>query len=803
MKVNRPKQTAPANLFTKSSLALAIAAASTTPTAVVFAEAGVIEEVVVTATRRNQSVQDVPYNISAISGNEMSNVGATSLTDVVRLVPGLASTDVGQRQAINSTLILRGINANNPGRNSITQNITDPAVSMYVGEVPMYFNIRLSDVERVEVLRGPQGTLYGSGSVGGTLRFIMTEPSSEETIFDVSSRLAGNSESSGLDYSVDVIANLPISDSAALRLNAGYQQSAGVVDANNLIVTDASGVPVLTGGIDSDAVTRSQSETDEFDSWYVRGALRVDINENVEAILTLLHQEDSGDGDSIGRITDNDTDVDGWEHTQHGLVPVEFENDMASLEITADLGFASFTSATSFVDSQQDLQIDIAGLYSNLSPLYFGYPEGQILAPSLFDQGSEVLTQEFRLVSQGDGPWDWVVGGWYKDQEQEAFFNDVLPGFERWASDPTSSGSIVAALYYPGMQTVADVFAYFQGVPVAEADLLNPYVQNRTMEFEDKAVFGELTYHITDQWQVTGGFRAFRQDFSQKNAIDFPVIGPFFQVRQNTDADFSDEIFKFNTSYDIGEDHMVYFTWSEGFRHGGANGFPTAGTGAVTTVPIEYQADEATNYEIGLKGRLFDSKVRYSAAIYRVEWDSPQLDVFLGLLAVPSVINGDEAESEGLEIEINAQVTDNLSVNFGYGYTKAELTNDVDVAGDMAMDGDPLPGVPEHQASLTVNHFAPLSDGEELHTYLSASYRDEVETSFNPVFADYATVDGYTTVNMGVNWVSDKYSLGVYVNNLTNEEGLTGVRLSGPTFNDHGFLIRPRSYGVAFKYSFK
>lgn len=525
--------------------------------------------------------------------------------------------------------------------------------------------------------------------------------------------------------------------------------------------TDSNGVPVLSDPADVDSagvILPTDEDTDEFKSWYARGAFLWDISDHAQATLTFLHQEDDGEGDTISGITDNGTSLRDYEHTQRSLVPLDIENDMLSLDISVDLGFATLTSATSYVDIDQKITVDNAGLYANLSGLYFGYPEDQIVAPSYFEQGSKVFTQEIRLVSQGDGDWDWVVGAWYKDQEQEAFFNDTLPGYERWASDPNSYGSQIVAAYYPGAgNTVADFWgAYYQGTPNPILD--DPYVQNREMDFEDLAAFGEVTYHITDAWQVTGGFRVFTQEFSQTNAIDFNILGPDFAVRTKSDADFDDSIFKLNTAYDLNDNTMMYVTWSEGFRHGGANGFPTSGTGTVTSVPVEYDADEATNYEIGLKGTLLDDRIRYSAAIYRIDWDKPQLDVFLGLLAVPSVVNGDKARSEGVELEIAAQFTENFIGTFGWSYTDAELQGDgiavENTRGELvtANDGDPMPGVPEHQLSLALNYFQKLNGGDEVHYYVNGSYTDSVVTTYNVDFGDYAELDSFSLWNAGVNW---------------------------------------------------
>ena len=259
--------------FSPNTLAVAIGAI--VMTSGVIAEA-TLEEVVVTATRRATSVQDIPYNISAIDGDALRRTGATGLTDALRMIPGLASADVGQRQAINSTIILRGVNANNPGRNSITQNMTDPAVSMYVDDVPMYFNINANDVDRVEVLRGPQGTLYGSGSVGGTVRFILNKPSTEESFARISGRFGTNEESDEMNHSTDFVGNLPVSDNAALRVNVGYKTLGGVTDAVGLLKVDSNNVSVLSDPNDVDSaaiVLPTQEDTDGYQSWYFRGAL--------------------------------------------------------------------------------------------------------------------------------------------------------------------------------------------------------------------------------------------------------------------------------------------------------------------------------------------------------------------------------------------------------------------------------------------------------------------------------------------------------------------------------------------------
>jgi len=362
---------------------------------------------------------------------------------------------------------------------------------------------------------------------------------------------------------------------------------------------------------------------------------------------------------------------------------------------------------------------------------------------------------------------------------------------------------MIAQLYY-GLDTVADFWAYYQGVPSPVLD--DPYVQNREMNFRDVAVFGEVTRHLSERWQITGGFRQSWQDFSQDNAIDFNILGAAYSIRAQSESTFNDAIFKFNTSYDLNDEAMIYATWSQGFRHGGANGFPTIGPYAVDESLLEYAPDEADNFEVGIKGTSSDQSLRYSLSVYRIDWENPQLDVFLGPLAIPSVINGSEARNQGIESELTAQLTDNLPMTFGYSYTSAELTKAFTIPGSspkVGNDGDPLPGVPKRQASLALNYYQPIENGQANY-YLNGSYRSEVDTTFNSNFSDYANLDGFSIWNLGVNWELDGYSVGLFVNNATNEEGMTGVSgIERPVFSQRAALTRPRSYGVSFSYNFE
>lgn len=790
--------------YKPKTLSTAIAAGILTLTSDAFATP-VIEEMVVTATRRAESTIDIPYNVTVVGGDTIRNAGILDLNELVRFVPGLVTADLGADASVNNSLIMRGLNANNPGTNNVLPNVVEPAVSTYLNDTPVFMNLRLADISRVEVLRGPQGTLYGSGSVGGTVRFIFNEPSTEASSFSFSAGTSMSAESDEANYEVGFVGNLAISDRAALRLVAGKDSFGGVTDAVNISVLDSTGNVVPEGGdaIAGGHTTTTKDDTDDSEVTYARMSLLFNVSDDTELLLTAFHQENESDSDTYMRITDGDNDGEEWENGRRFITPGEFEADILSLEVESDLGFATFTSSTSLTSTEVTATNDISSLYESIDEAtgglaYFGSPR---LAFRTESEGEyEAVTQEFRLVSNGDGDWDWVVGVYYNDSESDLIVHDVDHSYEAWLAS-------VPDVYY-GLGTLLDVLNTFSD---RTPPYTGAYYQDRTLKFEDKAIFGELSYNFSDAFQATIGFRKFWQEFDASQTVALPYCGFFCAPDGNlngatseaNDADFDDELLKVNASYSFDNDVMIYATWSEGFRHGGANSFPTAGFAGVDPGFIVFQPDEATNLEVGIKGMLRDN-MRYSLAAYKIEWENIQLDVFAGALGIPGVVNGDEAESRGLEFELNSQLTDNLSIDFGFGYTDAEVTKDAGLLNFtdfvIAEDGDPLPGVPKIQASLNVDYYQSLNQGRALRYNLNASYRSSAETNFNSGFGNWTDLDGFSKINASITWENEKIGITAFVNNLTNEVGLSGVQNGRAAYSHIGFIGRPRTVGLRLNY---
>ena len=755
-----------------------------------------LEEVVVTATRREQSVLEIPINISVTSGEDLQRLAVRDLAGIANHVPGLVVTDSGVRSnGTNNSFIIRGINAGGVGGGGF-QNLLTPSVSTYVDETPMFANLRLTDIARVEVLRGPQGTLYGAGSVGGTLRLIQNQPDTRDTAFRVTAEGGTLAHSDDLDYRVDVLANLPISDRAAVRFSAGYEQLAGFIDARSSVVVDADRVPVLANPanpVGSGFRTEQIKDLDSSETWFARVSGLFEFSDSARIVLAYQHQDEKSGGFSSQQLNS-------IEYTMGRRVadePSHRKVDLVSATATVDLGFATLTSATGYFEQGEDAVTDGSIFPIIYAPYYGYYP--RITLPSFNDFSSESLTQELRLVSNGEGALSWTVGAYYQDLETKAFQQQLLKGIADWSELPgTGFGP------FPRFGDVQEYFGLLRPSAIRPKDMAS--ITDRTVKFEDKALFGEITYRITDAWSVTGGARVFWQKTLQDLLVELPFFGPLvssdgniFGRNRNANAiSFDDQIFKLNTSYQLSDDTLLYATVAEGFRAGGANSYPV-GTCAFCDPAdfLTFDPDTATNFEIGVKGRLSGS-LQYSASVYRIDWDEIQFETASASTSA-IIVNGSKARSQGAELEMLWAPTDGTMVTAGYSYTDAELTQDVllPVGGALApgagFKGDRLPGVSKHQFTGSFDQRWPIAGGRALLLHLDAAYRSDFPNRLSTRARDYRIFDEFWILNASIGVeLSENLQLQFYGRNLTDEKGISSY--NNPTFTGAGGARPPPEY---------
>ena len=789
---------------------------------------GVLEEIVVTASRREQSIQDIPYNISAVQGDEIAAQNIVDTSDLMRTIAGISVIDRGYRNSghVNS-LIIRGINVENGANGDIALSAVSP-VATYVDNTPLFANFLLKDIQRVEVLRGPQGTLYGSGALGGTVRYIMNRPDVEAFDASVGASFGQTDGSDGSNVSADVMVNVPLGDTAAFRLSAGTVQNDGIIDYVNLYqIQDGKPVVMSDAGeclsVNDPSLTdnelafngscyESKKDVDDVDITYARASLRFQPSDTLDVQLNYQMQDDK-----IGGRRTITTGGDYFGNPYNGkdqsgstmLEPSERDAQLVSLDVEWDLGFATLTSSTSSYEHNGDgwrdntsLWVTDRGGFANwFDTLYPGNPRPVAHVVAGFKE--DAVVQEFRLVSNAtDSTLDWTVGAYYMDQDREVNNFSYLLGLNEYGDACTALGAACPT----GGQ-------WWMGAPLSEIDFY--YV--RRENFTDLALYGEVTWHVGDKWHITGGARWFDNELTNSTAMDFPlfegVVVPFNDFPAQNEDDIQ---LKLNVALDVSDTMMAYGTYSEGFRRGGANAIPTTGFFAELnpeTVQF-YKADTVQNYEIGLKGTT--DRFRYSADIYYVDWQDPQLNTATVWWGFFMAQNGDSAKTTGLELEAQILLSDNFELDLGYGHVQAELSSDLinpQSGSVVAVDGQRLPGTAENTATASLKHNFDMSNGLNLTTRLSAYYQsDSINSVTDNTLQD--KFDGFSIWNLGTTLSSESWSASLYVKNLGNSKAITGNYPSAYMSTDTGifenyygnnqreYLATPRTIGLALKYNF-
>ncbi|ROR99945.1 outer membrane receptor protein involved in Fe transport [Sinobacterium caligoides] len=780
------------NNFSKTKLTLAISAASLLHSSQLFADV-MLEEVVVTATARAQSVEDIPYNISAVSGSDIEKANIIDAAELMKSVPGVAVVDRGYRSnSVVNSINIRGLNVDS----AITGDyalVSAPTVSTYVNNTPLYGNFLLKDIERVEVLRGPQGTLYGSGSLGGTVRYIMAKPQLNEYSAKVSGYYSKTDGSDGWNKGGDLIANLPMGDMFAARVGYSTVKNDGVIDYVNLYQRDSNGVPVAPNGITSyDGAFTEQKDADTVDIDYVRASLLFSPTDWFNA--TLNYQQQSDDIGSRRATTPGlngyGESYDDYENGSMMLEPSHRDIDMYGLEMEFDLGFATLTSSTSTYDHEGEIISDSTGFYSQLGwygDYYYYYPRP--LSEAVRGYEDKSVIQELRLVSNdSDAFIDYVAGVYYQDQDTSQSQTSLLHGFKAWTYE---------------------AWGGYEGV-ISDKDF--SYVTNNN--FKDLSFYGELTFNISDDFRTTVGARHYSQEFSSDQFMSVGLWDVAYSEQRNSNkVEDSGTLFKFNAAWDMTDTAMLYGTFSQGYRRGGTNTAPTQGNFAEDPVWTSYEPDKVNNYELGVKGAT--DNFRYTLSAFYVDWDKPQLNSATDNWAFFAVQNAESARTQGIELSIDGYLTEQWHYSAGYAYVDAELTDDMVSPGSGALkapDGSKLPGIPSKSFNIATDYTINFSSDLSLVTRVSGYYQSATENSVLTSERFNETLDAFSIWNLSTTLTTGQWDASLWLKNMFNEEGVSGVYKeeymgTSPSQNFYGngskeVISEPRTLGVSASYNF-
>jgi outer membrane receptor protein involved in Fe transport len=832
-----------------------------------------LQEVVVTASRRAVSAQDLPISITAVSGEMLAQAGIQDMAGLAHSMAGVNYTDRGPFGGVNgSTLIMRGLNSESLAFQEGLATSVVPPVATYVDDTALFFNMRLQDLDRVEVLRGPQGTLYGSGSLGGTIRFVLNAPDPSGFDAKAEAGLSKTAHTHTTNEDINGMINLPLSETLALRINAGASDDAGFINQTNLYVLDSSGVPELSQpttpgnpvGLQIAPKTYSQDGVNSYQYRNGRVALLWKPSEDFKAQLSYLYQRSTANGfpyiatgplaftqpiAAANQFLPNGTQTpassppvllslapatvpagtDRLTAASNSLEGTADDVNVVALNLDYNMGFATFTSSSSWAHHNNTTHDDLTAEYANFNfyqNLYGQNPRNLINA--LDQDDDKIYAQEFRLASKTGGTFDWIAGLFYKDEKTYIQEHEYYPGYNAFYNACTASG-LYAPTDYGGIN--ASTCGAGEQPPGTVIDgITNPldqaYIGDIETSFKDMAAFGELTWHLTSDWSLTGGTRVFKQTVSQSQQTGLLFDGAGFVSGNSLSDQWRKALWKVNTSYQLDKSNLVYATWSQGFRRGGVNALPPdqpvpARQGTVgTTCPaggpnaglyclgpslLTYQPDKADNYEVGIKG-VVENRVSYSAAIYDIQWHNVQEGTSLTPLSLPSAANVGDAYSRGVELETTVSLTRHLAVRLGYTYDETKLTSfdfvfSQNVTVPLPPPGGPLPGTPKSSAALSLEYaHQPFAGGELLYA-IDSHYQSKLLSSISetaPIVPGYTMLDGRITFTRS-HWLAT-----AYVDNITNTLGINAI--TDPTFwgnRTQEVISRPRTFGMTIGYSFK
>ena len=792
-----------------------------------------LQEVVVTATRRAQTLEEVPYSITAIGGEQLSEAGVTDIASLTSQVPGLSMFNLGARDTAATTPIIRGISVTAAPIGYLGfRTFEQSPVGVYIGNSPIDGYFQLDDVQRVEVLRGPQGTLYGAGALGGALRIIPNAP--QLNTFSGNFEVGGGTvaHSSGESYTVKGMLNVPIGDTLAFRASGRYAYEPGFINVYGILErpgSPLSGIPTLANPADpanSPGVFTGKNDWNYTETYTGRASVLWKPVDPLSAELAFIQSKVNGDGGPTTNsafpggpypIDPRVTFPGGGNYQDFVPVnqPFTRTTNLTSLDLSYDAGFATLSSTSSYFTTTGSTMLDqtygIVGLKATdpgIPGYYAGNPiNPRFVNPSLFGDSAHTFTQEFRLVSTPgpDKPFDYVVGLYYEHQVSEGSWNFSNPGSPEYAVAQGCTAPYYAGASFPNCLLVSGP----GDVHFAQVDI---------QTFEDKSEFAELTWHFMPRGQITFGGRHFEQSFTDEQSYllyTFDIL--LLPVPHSAPA--SKNIWKVNPSYEYADGHYAYALWSQGFRRGGANALPTSGIFKDNPQLLSYTPDSTNNYEVGLKGHFADG-VRYAFDVFDIQWDKPQIGGTTpdGGLAV---WNANRAQSKGFEFDVNSRLfLPGLSITMGGSYTDAKLTENYSYAANNGAGvivpgaitgtaGQQLPGSSKVNAVATLNYEHVLVPGYNLTLSLNDTYRNGMylSTFSLPVYGQTAPshISGMNLANLSASVTHLSWRAGVYVTNLADKR----VILEPPyepnqlgNLTDESVINQPREIQVRVGYSF-
>ena len=733
-----------------------------------------LEEIVVTAEKRETTVQTTPISLTAVTGADIEDRGLTNLSDLILSVPGVSIRTSGPGM---SEFEMRGVAST--GGNSPTvgfyydeTSLTAPSAA---NEGKIVISPSLYDLNRVEVLRGPQGTLYGSGSMGGTIKVIPNAPNPEA--FDASGEVVfADTDHGGFDHAENAMVNLPFGNGiAAVRLVGSYAYDAGWIDR---IVIAPGDFPVAVGNtrgnVQAAPVAEDYHNVNDVERTTFRASALIKPVDGLSITPSFFYQKLHSGG--LPYI-DSDPGTDA--HYQPFDVAEVYSDEfkLTSVNIKYTTPILELSSVTSYWTRNEPITQDTSESWTTgLGLTGYTAAQGGLGAASAIEYNpSHQTTEEFRISSVGDANPKWLIGYYYSDFHSAW---DIV--------FPSQNG---AALFGSN-----NLFSYFSPMPIYQQSL-----------------FGEVTYNITEPWAITLGARRYHYDapvsLDQFGALTSTVVTSTSEKDQGVTP-------KVSMSYQFTKDLMVYATAAKGFRPGGGTGpVPTSGplsceaqlqqeygSSGFVNGPISFKSDTVWSYEVGEKLRLFENRMTVNASIYFEKWDGVQQTNSLSSCGYVYTANAGNAHVRGGELELQGIVAPDLTLSGNVGYTHAALISST--LTDAGFNpGTAIQDVPRWSSSVSAAYRHSLSDKLALTARLDNTFtgiRTDETYSINEL-------PSYDLTNVRGGLDGGRWSAVLFVNNLGDKRAvlndITQAAVNLATYNRVA-VSQPRTAGVDLNYRF-
>ncbi|MBS0388713.1 MAG: TonB-dependent receptor [Proteobacteria bacterium] len=795
-----------------------------------------LEEIIVTAQKRVEDVQKVPISIQVLGGEKLEQLQVANFVDYAKFMPSMSFQTLGPGQ---SQIYFRGVSA---GYSNLHAGPA-PSTGVYLDETPVttisgVLDVHMYDIQRVEGLAGPQGTLYGASSMAGTLRIITNKP--DPTKFEAGYNVKGTAFAKGdAGGTFEGFVNLPAGDHAAIRLVGFYDKQGGYI--NNVpktlhynrpsggtwdftptaerpwlwtihyTSTDYSNLYANPHPIDVNNNSLVEKNFNGVESYGGRAALKLDLNDNWTVLPTVMQQTQNAAGDNSFDPKVGDLNV-------YDMKPT-YNNDkwtQSALTVTGKISNLDVTYTGSWFTRHVDNQYDYA-LYTVQYDYcwHFCYtylpevghqdnpnlnnsdPNPVLADPTQYVQNHDdytKLSHEFRISTPADLPWRLIAGAFYQKQTDAIRAEFRVDGLSDYWSVPRNPGIL--------------------------------YLSDQLRTDKDAAVFADVTHDFTSKFKMSAGVREFRTD---NTLYGFFGYGPNLPSASGTHICFEDapagstrpcintdsrvkesgETHRVNMTYQFEPNRMVYATYSTGYRPGGNNRRPQAKT---------WKADTLTNYEVGWKTAWAGNTVRFNGAIFHEDWKGVTVAI-QGQNGITSMVNAGNARTEGFESEINWLATNNLNLSLSGTYVKANTTTDFCQPSPLGVPnatctpdelsapaGTQLPGIPKIKANATARYQFGRG-GYDNFVQLSGVYQGSTTFSLQaPQNALVGDSPGYESFDFSIGTAKDNWTLEAFVNNLTDKRGemarTAECAASNCLSNPRIVPILPMNFGIKFGQKF-